>query len=131
VRYETSYEFDGMGRMTRERIMQWDNTNKKMLVMQDKRTTCDPGNRPHASKTRMWTPPAGEILRRRDSAVEAKKEARGALLLFGFQQLSVENHATRRLHYLRLFSFGKSSASREIFRAFSQIFRNASHIPVY
>ena len=46
VRYETSYEFDGMGRMTRERIMQWDNTNEKMVVMQDKRTTYDLGGNP-------------------------------------------------------------------------------------
>jgi len=46
VRYETSYEFDGMGRMTRERIMQWDNTNEKMVVLQDKRTTYDLGGNP-------------------------------------------------------------------------------------
>jgi len=46
VRYETSYEFDGMGRMTRERIMSWDNTNEKMVVMQDKRTTYDLGGNP-------------------------------------------------------------------------------------
>ena len=30
VRYETSYEFDGMGRMTRERVMKWDDTNERM-----------------------------------------------------------------------------------------------------
>ena len=35
-----------MGRMTRERIMQWDNTNEKMTVMQDKRTTYDLGGNP-------------------------------------------------------------------------------------
>ena len=27
--------------MTRERIMSWDNTNEKMIVLQDKRTTYD------------------------------------------------------------------------------------------
>jgi len=48
VRYETSYEFDGMGRMTRERVMKRveESGVERMNVLEDKRTTYDLGNNP-------------------------------------------------------------------------------------
>ena len=48
MRYETSYEFDGMGRMTRERVMERVvvSETERMNVLQDKRTTYDLGGNP-------------------------------------------------------------------------------------
>jgi len=48
VRYETSYEFDGMGRMTRERVLKRveESGVERMNVLEDKRTTYDLGNNP-------------------------------------------------------------------------------------
>ena len=48
VRYETSYEFDGMGRMTRERVLKRveESGVERMNVLEEKRTTYDLGNNP-------------------------------------------------------------------------------------
>ena len=39
TRYESDYEFDGMGRMIRERIWRWDMIDERMVVTQDTQTT--------------------------------------------------------------------------------------------
>ena len=44
-RYETDFEFDGRGQLTRERILKWDKDKERMNVLQDVRTTYDLGGK--------------------------------------------------------------------------------------
>jgi hypothetical protein len=48
AKYETDYEYDGRGQITRERFMHWNGTGSinRMEVWQDKRTTYDLGGKP-------------------------------------------------------------------------------------
>jgi hypothetical protein len=46
IHYTSDYQYDGRGRLIRERILRWDATFTRMVVTQDIRTTYDLGNNP-------------------------------------------------------------------------------------